>query len=88
MSVTLEELVTVWKVKTQDEALVKMRSSIDMIKGSLFKLGLIAAGSGAALGTALYKAGQHEQMKITLDVLTGSAEAGKKLLDELTGLQM
>ena len=84
MATTLEELVTVWRVKTRDEALNKMKVSIESIKSSMIRLGVIAAGAGASLGAVAWKAGQHEQIKVTLDVLTGSATAGKKLLDELT----
>ena len=50
MATTLEELVTVWRVKTRDEALNKMKVSIESIKSSMIRLGVIAAGAGASLG--------------------------------------
>ena len=78
-----EELVTIWRFKSRDAALTRAQKGVDMMRSSLAKLAIATAAAGAGLAYVLRAAGTREQVQITLDVLTGSAEKGKKLLEDL-----
>ncbi len=80
----LNRLSTVKKVTI--EAVDKTTDVIKRITGALTSpLAMLGGGAGlaAAIGFPLKLAGEMEQARISLDYFTGSAEKGKKMMDDL-----
>ena len=81
---TVEELVSVWRLEGDDSGAKLIKNGIDSIKFAIKGLTAIAAAGGAAIAGILSKAGQYEQLTLSMEVMLKGSEQAKKTIKELT----
>jgi hypothetical protein len=80
---TLRSLFVKLGFKTNLAGLEKFEKSIDRTKGSMITLAAAVGAGTGILGTFIKKAADLEEMRVSFEVLTGSASQSRKTIDEL-----